>query len=178
MPTTRRPKIVNAIWRLYPSTEFVEEIIGGNREMSLARAQNGHGRGKGLLRVVPSHYLQRLRSRRRLRRIAFATCCCGISKLNAARGQYRQQRSCAAGQVSILREGTEAFRKAAACSVRDTPRFGGASPRPPIRVFSYAAVLGFAFRVTFRNGLILSTAASAVMPCFFRKTGMVPCSTN
>ncbi len=68
----------------------------------------GHGRGKGLLRVVPSHYLQRLRSRRRLRRVAFATCCCGISKLNAARGQYRQQRSCAAGQVSILREGTEA----------------------------------------------------------------------
>ena len=111
MPTTRRPKIVNAIWRLYPSTEFVEEIIGGNREMSLARAQNGHGRGKGLLRVVPSHYLQRLRSRRRLRRIAFATCCCGISKLNAARGQYRQQRSCAAGQVSILREGTEALEK-------------------------------------------------------------------
>ena len=41
LPTRRRPKIVNAIWTLYPSTEFVQEVIGGNREMSLARAQSG-----------------------------------------------------------------------------------------------------------------------------------------
>jgi hypothetical protein len=40
MPTKRRPKIVNAVWTLYPSTEFVEEIIGGNREMALLRAQS------------------------------------------------------------------------------------------------------------------------------------------
>jgi hypothetical protein len=40
VPTKRRPKIVNAIWTLYPSPEFVEEIIGGNREMSRARIQS------------------------------------------------------------------------------------------------------------------------------------------
>jgi hypothetical protein len=32
-----RPKIIDAIWTLYPSTEFVEEIIGGNKEMKTQR---------------------------------------------------------------------------------------------------------------------------------------------
>jgi hypothetical protein len=42
----------------------------------------------------------------------------------------------------------------------------------------YAAVLGFAARTIFRKGLIFSKAASGVSPCFFRKTGIVPCSMN
>jgi hypothetical protein len=32
-PSKRRPKIVNAIWDLFPSNEFVDEIISGNKEM-------------------------------------------------------------------------------------------------------------------------------------------------
>ena len=54
VPTGRRPKIVNAVWTLFPSSEFVEEIIGGNREMSLARAQNeGNKRDNRLLPGFP-----------------------------------------------------------------------------------------------------------------------------
>jgi hypothetical protein len=38
-PSKRRPKIVEAVWTLYPSTEFVDDIINGNREMSSARTK-------------------------------------------------------------------------------------------------------------------------------------------
>ena len=42
-PSKGRPKIVDAIWTLYPSDEFVDEIIGGNKQMDQARTS---GRGK------------------------------------------------------------------------------------------------------------------------------------
>jgi hypothetical protein len=35
-PSKGRPKIVDAIWTLYPSGEFVDEIIGGNKHMKQA----------------------------------------------------------------------------------------------------------------------------------------------
>jgi hypothetical protein len=41
--TKGRPKIVEAVWVLYPSGEFVEEVITGNRVMASAR---GPGQGK------------------------------------------------------------------------------------------------------------------------------------
>ena len=44
-PSKRRPKIVDAIWTLYGSSEFVEEIIDGNKEMFQARHANGEIRG-------------------------------------------------------------------------------------------------------------------------------------
>ena len=42
-PSKGRPKIVDAVWTLYPSHEFVDEIIGGNKQMDQARTS---GRGK------------------------------------------------------------------------------------------------------------------------------------
>jgi hypothetical protein len=40
-PSKGRPKIVDAIWTLYPSQELVDEIIGGNKQMAQARGQAG-----------------------------------------------------------------------------------------------------------------------------------------
>jgi hypothetical protein len=40
-PSKGRPKIVDAIWTLYPSQELVDEIIGGNKQMDQARSQAG-----------------------------------------------------------------------------------------------------------------------------------------
>jgi hypothetical protein len=40
-PTRGRPKIINAVWTLYPSDEFVEEIITGSKHMSHARTRLG-----------------------------------------------------------------------------------------------------------------------------------------
>ena len=40
-PSKGRPKIVDAIWTLYPSQELVDEIIGGNKKMDQARSQIG-----------------------------------------------------------------------------------------------------------------------------------------
>jgi len=40
-PSKRRPKIVDAIWTLYPSTDFVDEVIGGNKQMERAHRQAG-----------------------------------------------------------------------------------------------------------------------------------------
>ena len=40
-PSKGRPKIVDAIWTLYPSQEFVDEIIGGNKQMDQARSKVG-----------------------------------------------------------------------------------------------------------------------------------------
>ena len=37
-----RPKIVDAVWTLYPSTEFVSEIIDGNKEMKAYREAGGN----------------------------------------------------------------------------------------------------------------------------------------
>jgi hypothetical protein len=48
-PSKRRPKIVDAIWILYPSPEFVEEIVNGNKEMSIARTQAGGNKGESKL---------------------------------------------------------------------------------------------------------------------------------
>jgi hypothetical protein len=39
-----RPKIVDVIWTLYPSTELVGEIVGGNREMKEKREQGTEDR--------------------------------------------------------------------------------------------------------------------------------------
>ena len=36
-PSRGRPKIVDAVGTLYPSSEFVDDIINGNRKMSSAR---------------------------------------------------------------------------------------------------------------------------------------------
>jgi len=40
-PSKRRPKIVDAIWTLYPSPDFVDEVIGGNKQMERAHRQAG-----------------------------------------------------------------------------------------------------------------------------------------
>ena len=54
VPTKRRPKVVGAVWTLYPSSEFVEEVISGNKEMATARAGVCRNRGEGtLLRGLP-----------------------------------------------------------------------------------------------------------------------------
>jgi hypothetical protein len=39
-----RPKIVEAVWMLYPSAEFVDEVVIGNRQMSCALATAGGNR--------------------------------------------------------------------------------------------------------------------------------------
>ena len=39
--TKGRPKIVEAVWMLYPSAEFVDEVVIGNRQMSYALATAG-----------------------------------------------------------------------------------------------------------------------------------------
>jgi hypothetical protein len=44
-----RPKIVDAVWTLYPSTELVDEIIGGNKEMKAHREAGGNKRESRLL---------------------------------------------------------------------------------------------------------------------------------
>src|SRR5271166_5540261 len=40
-PSKGRPKIVDAIWTLYPSQELVDEIIGGNKQIDQARSRVG-----------------------------------------------------------------------------------------------------------------------------------------
>jgi hypothetical protein len=50
-PSKRRPKIVDSIWTLYPSAEFVDEIIDGNKEMFQARRQTGGNKGE--IRLLP-----------------------------------------------------------------------------------------------------------------------------
>src|SRR5271165_727396 len=40
-PSKGRPKIVDAIWTLYPSQELVDEIIGGNKQIDQARSKVG-----------------------------------------------------------------------------------------------------------------------------------------
>ena len=42
-----RPKIVDAIWTLYASAEFVDEIIGGNKQMKQAQRVDGTKEGGG-----------------------------------------------------------------------------------------------------------------------------------
>ena len=39
--TKGRPKIVEAVWRLFPSCQFVDEVISGNRDMTSARIKGG-----------------------------------------------------------------------------------------------------------------------------------------
>jgi hypothetical protein len=39
--TKGRPKIVEAVWRLYPSCQFVDEVIKANRDMTSARIKVG-----------------------------------------------------------------------------------------------------------------------------------------
>jgi hypothetical protein len=46
--TKGRPKIVEAVWVLYPSVEFVEEVITGNRVMASARGPVGGNRRESL----------------------------------------------------------------------------------------------------------------------------------
>jgi hypothetical protein len=45
VPTKRRPKMAGAVWTLYPSSEFVEEVISGNKEMATARSGGNKGEG-------------------------------------------------------------------------------------------------------------------------------------
>jgi len=47
-PSKGRPKIVDAIWTLYASAEFVDEIIGGNKKMKQA-----HGAKEGGSQLLP-----------------------------------------------------------------------------------------------------------------------------
>ena len=49
VPTKRRPKVVGAVWTLYPSSEFVEEVISGNKEMATARSGIGGNKGESAL---------------------------------------------------------------------------------------------------------------------------------
>jgi hypothetical protein len=49
-PSKRRPKIVDAVWTVYPSPEFVDEVIGGNKQMEKAHRQTGN---KGESRLLP-----------------------------------------------------------------------------------------------------------------------------
>ena len=44
-PSKGRPKIVDAIWTLYASAEFVDEIIGGNKQMKQAQRVGGTNEG-------------------------------------------------------------------------------------------------------------------------------------
>ena len=48
-PSKGRPKIADAIWNLYPSAEFVDEIIGGNKEMKQAHRKAGGNKGESQL---------------------------------------------------------------------------------------------------------------------------------
>jgi hypothetical protein len=48
-PSKGRPKVVDATWMLYPSTEFVEEIIDGNKEMKGHREAGGNDGQRPLL---------------------------------------------------------------------------------------------------------------------------------
>jgi hypothetical protein len=48
-PSKRRPKIVDTIWTLYPSSEFVDEVIGGNKQMEKAHRQTGANPGESRL---------------------------------------------------------------------------------------------------------------------------------
>jgi len=48
-PSKRRPKIVDAIWTLYASAEFVDEMIGGNKQMKQAQRVDGANEGSQLL---------------------------------------------------------------------------------------------------------------------------------
>jgi hypothetical protein len=48
-PSKGRPKIVDAIWTLYASAEFVDEIIGGNKQMKQAQRVDGAKEGGQLL---------------------------------------------------------------------------------------------------------------------------------
>jgi hypothetical protein len=50
-PSKGRPKIVDAIWTLYPSQELVDEIIGGNKQMGQARGQAGGNKRES--RILP-----------------------------------------------------------------------------------------------------------------------------
>jgi hypothetical protein len=43
-PSKGRPKVVDAIWTLFPSTEFVGEIIGGNKEIKVHREDGANKR--------------------------------------------------------------------------------------------------------------------------------------
>jgi len=48
-PTNGRPKIINAVWTLYPSDEFVDEIISGSKQMSHARTKVGANKSESRL---------------------------------------------------------------------------------------------------------------------------------
>jgi hypothetical protein len=48
-PTNGRPKIINALWTLYPSDEFVDEIISGSKQMSHARTKVGANKSESRL---------------------------------------------------------------------------------------------------------------------------------
>jgi len=48
-PSKGRPKIVDAIWTLYPSAEFVDEVIRGNKQMERAHRQDGENKGENRL---------------------------------------------------------------------------------------------------------------------------------
>jgi hypothetical protein len=51
-PSKGRPKIVNAVWTLYPSSDFVEDTITGNKYIAAAREQQNGG-NKGESRLLP-----------------------------------------------------------------------------------------------------------------------------
>jgi hypothetical protein len=46
-PQKGRPKIVEAVWRLYPCCQFGDEVTNGNRDMNSARIKVGETTAKG-----------------------------------------------------------------------------------------------------------------------------------
>jgi hypothetical protein len=60
-PSKGRPKIVDAIWTLYPSQELVDEIIGGNKQMDQARSQAGGNKRES--RLLPGFEDQPVRGK-------------------------------------------------------------------------------------------------------------------
>ena len=58
--TKGRPKIIDAVWTLYPSTEFVDEIIDGNKEMSQARTKVGGNKSES--RLLPGFHRPELQA--------------------------------------------------------------------------------------------------------------------
>lgn len=48
-PSRGRPKIVDVVWTLYPSSAFVDDIVNGNRKMISVRTNAGRNQGESQL---------------------------------------------------------------------------------------------------------------------------------
>jgi hypothetical protein len=50
-PGKRRPKITDGVWTLFPSNEFVSDVVAGNKKMAAARLKAGGNKRES--RLVP-----------------------------------------------------------------------------------------------------------------------------